>query len=412
MDDTYNPNGPDYQDAYNWHAANQNQALRDAQQAATPVPDPRQLAAQQLVQKYGQQAPSYANVQGHYFINDKPVNTVVNFPFTMDTGEQGAQMQFQQAKQQAAQAFLNRASGNVAAGTSGRALLQDPNFLRMSDADKSAVYGQTYQHSLTEDLQADQYGKLGMPTPTIADVRFRNTMPDRQKTEAEYMKTQEQILGAHPGVLAGDLQKDAQGNPVAGYDEATQTAYSPGQYVEKRDEFGQPTGTYEQKPPTKVFLPKFNRNRILQSQAIISGQQQYPQAKPAPRPGLDQIVNAPLNAVTSVFNNSLQKWGQAPLTAQDPARTARIQSAFRNSQAILSRNGINLPPDQMTEAMRLATSFAGGAEFDEPKLLQAARMVQDRGTARGQQLNTAHQVYDQRSQFTGADMTSGDFSGP
>lgn len=398
----YNPQDYDYQDQWNNAAADQNAALRQQQLVANPTPDPRALVAQQLSQKYGAQAPSFSNVLGHYSVNDQPIDTMASFlgmPMG-DTGEAGAQLQFAMAKRKAAQDFVDRASGNVPAGTAGRQLLQDPNFLHMTDADKAATYGQVYQHPLLEDLQADQYGKLGMPTPMLSDVRFRNTMPDRQKAASENLKTQEQIYGAHPGVLVGDLVKDEHGVPVSGYDESSQTAYAPGG-------FGQDpaTGAYIQKPAIHVFMPNFNRNSIRQNIAVAGGLQSYPQA---PRANMDQVVNGPLNALTTGFNNKLQQWGQPPLLSRSPALDQKIADAQTQSDAVLkNKYGIALNPGELKQAIHLAVSFAGGNEFNESHLLSAARMIQDEGVAHAQQLDTARQTWQDRNatQFQ-------DFGGP
>lgn len=376
----YNPHDYDYQDQWNNAAADQNAALRQQFLDTHPTPDSRTLATQQLVQRYGVKPPSFSNVRGQYSVNDQPINVTPDNPLmpASMTGEAGAQLQFAMAKRKAAQDFVDRASGNVPAGTAGRQLFQDPNFLHMTDADKAATYGQVYQHPLLEDLQADQYGKLGSPTPTLADVRFRNTMPDRQKTAAEFMKTQEQVYGAHPGVLAGDLVRDEKGVPVSGYDESSQTAYAPGGW--SADPV---TGAMVQKPATHVFLPKFNRNEIQRQQAIIGGIQSYPQ----PAPG---------NMATPWFmtgaSPQMRQAYDAPHT-RDPVRDDKLMQLNSTLQA----HGLNFSPDQLHTALGRAVNAGMGQPVDENGILIAARTMRDEEAANQARVQQARAEYNRRS---------------
>lgn len=348
----YNPYGRDHQDDYNWNAAYQNDAVRQQRYAEDPAPDPRQLAAQSMVRRYGAQTPSYSNVNGHYAVNGQPV----------DTNEQGAQMQFEQAKRRAAQDMLDRRSGNYAAGTSGRTMLQDPQFLGMPQQTQDAVYQGAYGNSIAEDQQADQMGGH----MTMQQMRFRNTMPDRQKADKEWFASTEGFTGANFSDIASN------------YDRASGVARIPGRWVKSQDQFG--NETMVQQPARELHIPSQLVDEGQRRTAHFAGMEQFPQQPMQAQQTTGQQVASSINRMP----------GFAPVNA-DPSRDAKLHEVNQT----LRRNGIVLLPDELHEVVKRAILSGMGAPVTEEHVLMAAQALQDE-----QRQHTQH-LYNARAGFAG-----------
>src|SRR6185369_13046628 len=250
----------EFQNAWNNHAADYNAAvLRD--RYAEPDADPRMMAAQSLAQRYAPKPPSYANVNGHYFINGEPFQAPQGFEGP--DAEAAAQHQFAQARQQAAQSMIARRSGDYSAGTAGRTLLTDPQFMRMAQPDQDAVYQRAYGNTLAEDIHADHLGGAH----TIADVRRLNQLPQIQKTNADWLNNFGSQYGSHAGLL------------VSGYNDQTGVSHLPGAWVMERDPI---TGTESpvQKPGMDIPIDARDILEARRRMALNRGDEFY--APPAP----------------------------------------------------------------------------------------------------------------------------------
>jgi hypothetical protein len=367
----YNPHQRDFQDDWNNYAADQNASVLQ-ERAANPGPDPRQLAAQSLVQRYQQKAPSYANIQGKYFINGEPIDTTASFMGVPmgDTGERGAQLQFAMAKQRAAQDFLNRQSGNYAAGTAPHAaLLRDPQFQGLpDDQTRNAVYSQAIGHPLAEDLQADQLGG----NMTMHDLRYRNDLPNRQKAIGENFKIFEQASGANPMALTGNLARDEKGNPVSGYDPEHEVAWVPGQTIS--DGFG----GFVQKPAHSVPMPAFQYQHLRDMQAQLSGLDRFP--APHVRNPMD-IIGGANQAAISMLGDIGNAWGiHTPNFATPEARQTALSNATQAMQTAhqtLRSQGIVLDHPTLLAAVERAAHLSGDQHPTDGQIVGAARDILD-----------------------------------
>lgn len=379
MDTRYH-NGPDFQDSWNHIAAAQNGAMRESD-AMQPQADPRQMAAQMLYRKYSPHAPTYSNVYGQQSINGQPIQG----------DEASGQAQFRQAQQQAGGDFLNRMSGNTPATTQGRGLLQDPQFLGLDDPTKTALYAQTYGHPLSEDQQGDSLRAIDPNhlAQTAAQVRFRNTMPDRQKAEAGNLSALKSNYGHDPFLL------------YKNYDPTKGVSHMPGSWVMERDITGKQRPV--QKPGADVPMQDWEIQHIGDLLAHQMGQERYPQPDYSQLPGM---INRASNAY-GVFDSQPQ---QVPPEARaamgrvrgmaseamgsfgaqhDPARIAQIMNTQHEINAHLQANGVNLTTQELNDAIRQASrasnpslSFDGSApnggskKPDLDMILSVARHMQ------------------------------------
>lgn len=332
----------DFQNAWNNHAADYNAAvLRD--RYAEPDVDPRMMAAQSLVQRYAPKPPSYANINGNYFINGEPFQAPQGFEGP--DAEAAAQHQFAQARQQAAQSMIARRSGDYSAGTAGRTLLTDPQFMRMAQLDQDAVYQRAYGNTLAEDMQADHLGGAH----TIADIRRLNQLPQIQKTNVDWLNNFGSQYGSHAGLL------------VSGYNDQTGVSHLPGAWVMERDETGNERPV--QKPGMDIPIDARDIMEARRRMALNRGDEFY--TPPASMPQQPSPFS---------IHGMAQSLGWTP-PARDPERDAKFQQAKIASQDALRRNGEVVAPDQLPSIMELATSFANGKQFTEEQLVAAARMI-------------------------------------
>lgn len=422
-----------FQNAWNKYAGAQNADVE--QQRIASLPDPRALAAQSLVQRYSPRAPSYSNVLGHYEINGVPAD---------DQTEAGALHQFQHAKMRAAQDYLSRQSGDYAAGTAGRTMLSDPSFLQLPDPAKNAAYQQVYGNPLSEDLQADRLGG----NMTIHDLRYRNDLPARQKGYGEYLKGYEGSHGFNPGDLQNPVQYDDKGNPIAGYDFKNQFLYSPAGVVQERDELGEPTGKFINKPATRHYVPHDEYQRVLQTlrnQAGLEGPARMPMPRPSipgvpdwigervpdwmsgmgqgqqstAAPMAPQMQPQPHPAAPQPFTpagpvqgagpqgHSMSYWDWRRNTPQGQQATGSFQQdPVRHQKLVglketLQRNGIQVSDDQLQGILERAlesgvrVNGVRTSPIKDEHIIQVARGMQDEQKQHAAQVEAARRAYAQ-----------------
>lgn len=397
MDTSYH-NGPDFQDSWNHIAAAQNGTMRESD-AAQPQADPRQMAAQMLYRKYAPHEPRYANYGGSATIDDKPINDLMNssamqVPMSGPGGYlasaalgavHGGDATFQQklgdARMRNSSDFMNRMTGNQVATTQDRGLLNDPQYQRLNDPQRVQLYGEVYGHPLSEDIQGDNMRTLDPShlAQTAAQVRFRNTMPARQKDDQGWLASQEANFGGNPYELISPLRRDDKGQPMSGYDDTTQTAYIPGQTVMEPD----PKNPFAQIPVTKparaVRMERWMKNEIELRKARSAGMERYPTDPQMQPPNVPGMARNLFNSFAGADRPQMQQRPQGPQVVQeppapaDPVREQRIAQARQVSTQTLSRYGIQIPPQQIDAVMRRAVELSGGKQFDEGTLIQAAR---------------------------------------
>lgn len=353
----------DFQHDWNTYAADQNQAVE--QQRVASLPDPRQLAAQSLVQRYSPQQPSYSNVLGHYQVNGQDVPHASP---DSDLGDEDmAQRQFMAAKSKAARDYLNRQSGNYAAGTAGRTILQDPSFMGLpNDQSRNQVYQQAYGNSLGEDLQADNMGG-GI---SMRDLRYQNSEPERLKADNSWMTGVNSMYGAHPGILEST------------FDPATGMSEVPGQWVMEKDAMGNEHPV--QKPGMKIRMDPNMIQAIRAHRGQYMGRQQY-----------GQPMIQPPSPAARWNSHGVPQWmgglGSDGSTSFQPD-PVREQKGAQLKEA-LQRQGIQVSEEQFVELMKRADNAGMGAPVDEQHLVIAARAMQDDAKRHAASVMAAQNAY-------------------
>jgi hypothetical protein len=198
--------------AYNQSVAQQNQAL-EAQQSNFPSPE------DQLVNAYRPQQsgpPSFAQIGDELMIGGKTVTRDLSDEAAMlgRDPDELAQTIYGDAKARAANSFRDYLSGNSPAGTTGRALIDDPRFQGLDPARQANIYQRAYGRTLDEDLQADQLGQAyGKPLTysDISNLELRQKNQSKNLSRLSALSTMMGTRGQMFNIANGQYDPDAGG---------------------------------------------------------------------------------------------------------------------------------------------------------------------------------------------------------
>lgn len=261
--------------AYNQNAALQNQALIQQEKDALPSTDDALINA---YRPKAHSAPSMVRIGDELSIGGKSFTSNLTQDadmLGMDPDELAGSLHNTQ-RARAANAYRDYLSGNTAAGTMGRGLIDDPRFQGLDPQKQASIYQRAYGRTLDEDLQADQMSKLYGKPLTYSDIDSLQMRQKNQSKDLAYLNAMSSMMGTK-----GQLFNIAN----APYDAEAGGVKYPGEYGEE---------LVARMTPEQHAALKQRLTQTFFPQAMLS---QQPQSAAATEAAVNPVPQSPSSAL-------------------------------------------------------------------------------------------------------------------